>query len=97
MWLGLILFFTMIFFLTQLWCCFKGNRRWVRLLPLSVAVMLDAVCWMTLLLSKWLILEDSLGFPAAILGVFIFLYWVLGTILAWGIYGIVKLAQKKRK
>ncbi len=97
MWYGMIMVSAIAFFLAQLWCCFRCRRPWLRLLPMMVAAVLDVVCWVALLLSKSLAVEDSVGFAAAILGFYILVCLVMGTALAWGIYGAVKVAQKMAK
>lgn len=91
--LPLVLAIAIVFFVMQLLCCLNFKRMWLRLFPLILAAVLDGLCWLAFLLAKLLMREDTLGFACAILG-FVFLYWVAGAILGWGISGIVERVKR---
>lgn len=92
----LVVIITLVIFPVQLWLCFKGKKRWQQILPIALAAGLDLVCWGAAFALKPLAYEDSSGLAAVILG-FIMAYWVAAALLAWAVYGIVKLVQKRRK
>ena len=77
----------------QIILCFKAKRRWLRFLPLILSVSIELLCWLVYFLSKPLQLEDSLGYPAAMLGGILWL-WIAMTLVGWMVYGFVKTIQK---
>jgi len=82
-------------FISQLVFCLFAKRLWIKLLPLIVAMGLEAVCCMILLFD---IFSDvyGAGFAALVYAVVILLLIAMIG-FGWGIYGIVKLVQKQRK
>lgn len=91
---GRLLSVTMsIFGWAQIILCFKAKKRWLRFLPLTLSVCIELLCWAVYFLSKFLMLEDTLGYPAAMLGGILWL-WVVMALAGWGFYGIVKTVQK---
>lgn len=82
-----------VFGWAQIILCFKAKKRWLRFLPLTLSVCIELLCWVVYFLSKLLMLEDSLGYPAAMLGCILWL-WVVMALVGWGFYGIVKTVQK---
>lgn len=91
----LVVMITLIIFPVQLWLCFKGKKKWLQMLPLVLATGLDLMCWAIAFSLKPAAQEDSSGLAAVILG-FIILYWIVAALLAWAVYGIMKLIQKHR-
>lgn len=91
-----VLIFAAFIFAVQLLVCFEANKAWVRFLPVSLSLGFEALCWILFFVGKVLRMEDSIGFPAFILG-YIGLYWFLAPLGACAVYGFVKLIQKRRK
>lgn len=77
----------------QIILCFQAKRRWLRFFPLILSVSIELLCWLVYFLSKSLQLEDSLGYPAAMLGGILWL-WIAMTLVGWMVYGFVKTIQK---
>ncbi len=73
----------------QILCCFKAKRKWVRFLPLTFSIGAEGLCWGAYVLAKLLDMEDSLGYPAAMLGCVLWL-WIVMALVGWAVYGIVK-------
>ena len=91
----LFLIFAALGFGVQLVLCFRVKTNWLRWLPAVCLLVLDAVCWAVYLLELF---PDRYGaaFAAGIYG--FLLLWLLGAVLlAWGIWAIVKVSQKRRK
>lgn len=94
--LPLVLVITIVLFIMQLCLCLRGKRSWLRLLPVYLMGGFELLCVFCFFLGKALELELSLSFPAFLLG-YIGCYWALALVLAWAVYGIVKIIQKSRK
>ena len=95
--LPFVLTIGIILWVLQLVLCFRGRRMLLKLLPLILGGVLDAVCWLVLLVdSRWACLPYGAGMSAYILGLLILL-WLAAAVFAWLIYGIVKGVQKRRK
>lgn len=93
---SLIRFFTIIIFIIQLFLCFVGKQEWQRILPLSMAVGFEMLCWAAFFVGRVIGMEATISFPAFILG-YVGLYWTGAPIVAWAVYAIVKFVQNKRK
>ena len=78
---------------SQLILCFRAQKKWLRFLPLTLAVSGDLVCWLLYFVSFLIRMEDSLGYPSIVLAM-LGLFWVLAALVGWGAYGLVKLIQK---
>lgn len=96
MYLSMVLLFGIAVFVTQLVFCIYAKKRWIKLLPICTVGALELLCIGCFFLGKALHMEDSLSFAAFIFG-YVGCYWALAAAIAWGIYCIVKLVQKRRK
>lgn len=84
-----------ILFAVQLVLCFAKKPGWVRVLPLALTAVAEAVCW-GLYLGGCFSEIYGAAFAFYIYGVVLAVV-LGGEVLAWGIYGIVKVIQKRRK
>ena len=82
-------------FLTQLVFCLYAKKLWIKLLPICTMGAMELLCLCLFLAGKMLEREDVLSFPAVIFG-YVGCYWTAATVLAWGIYAIVNIVQKRR-
>ena len=82
-------------FITQLIFCFYARKLWIKLLPLFMPAGADILCWGMYFFGTFSHIHGG-DFAAYIFGL-IFLYMIAASGLAWGIYGIVKVVQKRRK
>lgn len=82
-------------FLTQLFFCFAAKKLWIKLLPLCLAGVLDALCWLVYFFGMFSEIYGG-DFAAFIYGI-VLLVMAGVSVLAWLVYGIVKLVQKQRK
>lgn len=82
---------TLIPFGIQLWLCFRGKTPGRKYLPLIMVAVLDVVCWGSALTATQGG-ELTLPFLLAVLC----LYWIVGIVLAWITYFLVKAIQKRR-
>ena len=73
----------------QIILCFRAEKKWLRLLPLLLAIAGDVLLWILALIG----VETFLGASAmgtAILG----LFWIVSALVGWLCFKIVKLIQK---
>ena len=92
--LPMVLLLGIAVFVTQLVFCFYAKRLWIQLLPMVLSLGMDAICW-GLYFSGTFSQVYGGDFAAFIYGIVLLLMASLAGI-AWGIYGIVKLVQKRR-
>lgn len=92
--LPMVLLLGIAVFVTQLVFCFYAKRLWIKLLPVVPALGMDAICWGLYFAGTF---SEVYGgdFAAFIYGIVLLLMASMAGI-AWGIYGIVKLVQKRR-
>ena len=85
---------TIAAFVWQLQICFSGKRR-TRFLPLAIL----GGCILVLTAFTWV--GTRLGMPSAPFGAAIMAILLMiplsGTAMAWVVYGIVRVVQKRRK
>lgn len=81
-------------FVTQLVFCLFAKKLWIKVLPLVLALGMDAICWGLYFCGTF---SEVYGgdFAAFIYGIVLLLVAAMAGI-AWGIYGIVKNVQKRR-
>ena len=91
-----VLIFAAFVFAAQLLLCFEAKKEWLRILPLSLSVGFETLCWIFFFLGKLIRMEASVSFPTFILG-YIGLYWFLAPLAAWATYALVKFVQNRRK
>lgn len=84
----LVLIAAIVILILQLLLCFRCKNI-LRYAPLGVLGVMEAGSWSCFYLVRP-------GFYAYIIGL-IGLYWLGAGVLAWAIYGIVQLVQKRRK
>lgn len=96
MYIPMVLLFGIAVFVTQLVFCIYAKKRWIKLLPICTVGAMELLCVLVYFAGKLLHLEDSLSFAAFIFG-YVGCYWALAAVIAWVIYAIVKLVQKRRK
>ena len=92
--LPMVLLLGIAVFLTQLVFCFYARKLWIKVLPVVLALGMDAACWICYFLG---IFSEVYGgdFAAFIYGIILLLVAAMAGI-AWGIFGIVKLVQKRK-
>ena len=80
--------------LTQLVFCFYAKKLWIKLLPVGLALIMDVICWGLYFIGAF---SEVYGgdFTAFIYGIVLLMVAAMAG-MAWGIYGIVKLVQKRR-
>ena len=93
--LPMVLLLGIAVFATQTVFCFYARKRWIKLLPICTAGATELLCVVLFFVGKWMGMEDSLSFAAFIFG-YVGCYWAAATALAWAIYAIVKVVQKRR-
>ncbi|MBQ8834026.1 MAG: hypothetical protein IJ001_03780 [Oscillospiraceae bacterium] len=93
--LPFVMMMALAVFAVQLVLCFKARGLWAKLLPLLAVAAADLLCWVVYFGGFW---ADVYGaaFAAFIYGVVLAMILALDG-LAWGIWGVVKLVQKRRK
>ena len=93
--LPMVLLLGIAVFVTQLVFCIYARKRWIKLLPICTVGAMELLCVGVFFAGKILEREDSFSFPAFILG-YVGCYWAAATVLAWAIYTIIKVVQKRR-
>ena len=80
--------------ITQLVFSLFAKKLWIKVLPVVLALGLDAICWGLYFCGTF---SEVYGgdFAAFIYGIVLPLVAAMAGI-AWGIYGIVKLVQKRQ-
>ena len=93
--LPLFMLLAIAVFVTQLFFCFCAKHIWIKWMPFCLAAGFDILCWLIYFSGS---LSDIYGgdFAAYIYGIVLLCYTVVAG-FGWGIYGIVKLIQKRRK
>ena len=92
--LPMVLLLGIAVFVTQLVFCLYARKLWIKLLPVMLALGMDAVCWGLYFLGAF---SETYGgdFAAFIYGIVLLMVGAMAGI-AWGIYGIVKYVQNRR-
>lgn len=82
-------------FALQLTLCIQARRKWIKLAPVSLILVMDAACWIAYFLDIFSEIYDA-AFASFVYGVILLLVLAVD-LLAWVVYGIVKLIQKRKK
>lgn len=82
-------------FITQMVFCFCAKKLWIKLLPVCLAAAGSLLCWGLYFTGTFSQVYGG-DFAAFIYGVVLLMVTAIAG-LGWGIYGIVKLVQNKRK
>lgn len=88
----MILESTLIPFGIQLWLCFRGKTNGRKWAPLIVVAVLDVLCW-----GGFLTATQGGDLTLPYLLAVLCLMWLVGIVLAWLTYFLVKAVQKRRK
>ena len=93
--LPMVLLLGIAVFVTQLVFCLYAKKRWIKRLPVCMALAMDMICWLLYFFGAF---SEVYGgdFAAFIYGIVLLMAAAMAG-MAWGIYGIVKLVQKGRK
>ena len=95
MMLSMFLLLALTIFITQLFFCFCAKKFWIKLLPVCLAAAGSLLCWGMYFTGTFSYVYGG-DFAAFVYGV-VFLMVTVIALLGWGIYGVVKLVQNKRK
>ena len=91
---------SVILFIVQLLLCLCGRKKWLKWLPGALIGILELVCWGMYGLAVTEVLGEIHSIEMAFTGI-VFgmtgLYFAGGVVLAWVVYGIIRLAQKRKR
>lgn len=82
-------------FVTQLVFCLYAKRLWIKLLPICLAAAGDILCWVLYFAGTFSAVYGG-DLAAFVYGMVLLMVTAIAG-FAWGIYGIVKVVQNKRK
>lgn len=93
----MIVLFILPLMALQLWLCFRGKNRFLRMLPFLLGLFTELGSWGAVAACKFWYPDPSMDAAALIfLAVIVGILVMFATGLCWLIYGIMRLAERSK-